>query len=64
MNRYHWAQRGDINAFFGLMLDNVAVMIILFTAVSSVEPVSSWRGATRLISVRADAHDPGTALKC
>lgn len=39
MNRYHWAQRGDLNAFFGLMLDNVAVMIILFTAVSSVEPV-------------------------
>ena len=29
MHRYHWARRGDVNAFFGLMLDNVAVMLIL-----------------------------------
>ena len=29
--RYHWAGRGDINAFFGLMLDNVAVMVLLVT---------------------------------
>jgi AGZA family xanthine/uracil permease-like MFS transporter len=35
MTRYHWARRGDVNAFFGLMLDNVAVMVIL---VSSVTP--------------------------
>src|SRR5947209_18247445 len=28
-----WARRGDVNAFFGLMLDNVAVMIILFTGI-------------------------------
>ncbi len=27
--RYHWAGRGDVNAFFGLMLDNVAVMVLL-----------------------------------
>src|SRR5262245_31429825 len=26
---YHWARRGDVNAFFGLMLDNVAVMVTL-----------------------------------
>jgi adenine/guanine/hypoxanthine permease len=28
---YRWALPGDVNAFFGLMLDNVAVLIILFT---------------------------------
>src|SRR5262249_57832031 len=27
--RYVWAQRGDINAFFGLMLDNISVMILM-----------------------------------
>ncbi len=31
MKRYEWATRGDINAFFGLMLDNVAVMVLLVT---------------------------------
>src|SRR5262249_4823157 len=39
MTRYRWARAGDVNAFFGLMLDNVAVMIILFTAVTSLEPI-------------------------
>jgi AGZA family xanthine/uracil permease-like MFS transporter len=34
MTRYRWAQWGDINAFFGLMLDNVAVMIILVSTIS------------------------------
>ena len=28
MNRYRWAGRGDINAFFGLMLDNVADLVL------------------------------------
>src|SRR5205823_12845734 len=27
--RYAWAQRGDINAFFGLMLDNIGGMILM-----------------------------------
>ncbi len=27
--RYRWAQPGDINAFFGLVLDNVAVLILM-----------------------------------
>ena len=27
--RYRWADWGDVNAFFGLMLDNVAVMVLL-----------------------------------
>jgi AGZA family xanthine/uracil permease-like MFS transporter len=34
MIAYPWARRGDINAFFGLMLDNLAVMIILVSAIS------------------------------
>ncbi len=40
MTRYSWARQGDINAFFGLMLDNVAVMIILFSAVTSLDPIA------------------------
>jgi adenine/guanine/hypoxanthine permease len=34
MNRYGWARWGDVNAFFGLMLDNVAVMVILVSAIT------------------------------
>ena len=26
---YNWARRGDINAFFGLMLDNIGGMILM-----------------------------------
>jgi AGZA family xanthine/uracil permease-like MFS transporter len=33
--RYHWATRGDINAFFGLILDNVAVMSLLLVMITS-----------------------------
>ena len=33
--RYQWAAWGDVNSFFGLMLDNVAVMVILFSIISS-----------------------------
>jgi len=28
-SKYHWAARGDINAFFGLMLDNIGCMILM-----------------------------------
>jgi AGZA family xanthine/uracil permease-like MFS transporter len=35
MSRYRWAHRGDLNAFFGLMLDNIAVMIFLLGAISA-----------------------------
>ena len=27
-SRYHWAAKGDVNAFFGLMLDNVANLLL------------------------------------
>jgi AGZA family xanthine/uracil permease-like MFS transporter len=49
-----WARRGDINAFFGLMLDNVAVMIILFTAIVGPGRFTAEFVLTRMI--------PGTAL--
>src|SRR4051794_28644635 len=38
MTRYRWAQWGDVNAFFGLMLDNVAVLIILTSSITAVTP--------------------------
>src|SRR5262245_16537457 len=34
MKRYTWAQWGDVNAFFGLMLDNVAVMVLLVSIIA------------------------------
>ncbi len=34
-HRYAWAQRGDINAFFGLILDNVAVMSLLLLVITT-----------------------------
>jgi AGZA family xanthine/uracil permease-like MFS transporter len=34
MTAYPWARRGDVNAFFGLMLDNLAVMIILVSTLA------------------------------
>jgi AGZA family xanthine/uracil permease-like MFS transporter len=36
---YRWARGGDINAFFGLMLDNVTVMILMYGLISSTVPI-------------------------
>ena len=59
----HWVSRGDINAFFGLMLDNVAVMVIL---VSLISVRRRWTPQPEKSSspdrLRADAMIPGTAL--
>lgn len=38
MKKYQWAGLGDINAFFGLTLDNIAVLLILTTTISSTVP--------------------------
>jgi AGZA family xanthine/uracil permease-like MFS transporter len=35
MRRYTWAQWGDLNAFFGLMLDNLAVMVLLTSIIAA-----------------------------
>jgi AGZA family xanthine/uracil permease-like MFS transporter len=61
MKHYRWARAGDVNAFFGLMLDNVAVMVLLFSLISPLKPPEDGPifftpgfVATRMI--------PGTAL--
>ena len=57
--RYAWAQRGDINAFFGLILDNVAVMIFLLTLITSANPASDDRFSRDFVFTQMI---PGTAL--
>jgi len=60
MSRYGWAHWGDINAFFGLMLDNVAVMVIL---VSTICAVPGQGGNDRFTTDFVLTHMiPGTAL--
>ncbi len=55
MTRYGWARWGDVNAFFGLMLDNVAVMVLLVASLTSATlPFTPHFVMTRMI--------PGTAL--
>jgi adenine/guanine/hypoxanthine permease len=58
-SRYAWAAPGDINAFFGLMLDNVAVMIMLFTIITSANPVVDQKFTQEFVLTRMI---PGTAL--
>ncbi len=54
MQRYQWARWGDVNSFFGLMLDNVAVMIILVTTLAGTGLFTATFVLTHMI--------PGTAL--
>jgi AGZA family xanthine/uracil permease-like MFS transporter len=56
MPRYRWASRGDVNAFFGLMLDNVTVMLSLLIVITGPSPAQFTPGfvLTHMI--------PGTAL--
>src|SRR2546423_15367178 len=57
--RYQWAAWGDVNAFFGLMLDNVAVLIILFSVVTSTRPIEDRKFSQEFVLTRMV---PGTAL--
>jgi AGZA family xanthine/uracil permease-like MFS transporter len=59
MNRYAWARWGDINAFFGLMLDNVAVMILLAAFVTGANPVADQLFTREFVLTQMI---PGTAL--
>lgn len=52
--RYPWASRGDINAFFGLMLDNVGDMILMATLLVEVFGLPARFVLTKMI--------PGTAV--
>src|SRR5262245_49296673 len=54
MHGYAWARRGDVNAFFGLMLDNATVMLILYASLVLNGPFDGRFVLTRMI--------PGTAL--
>jgi AGZA family xanthine/uracil permease-like MFS transporter len=59
MARCRWAGWGDINAFFGLILDNVAVMIMLVVLVTSADPVADMRFSREFVFTQMI---PGTAL--
>jgi adenine/guanine/hypoxanthine permease len=59
MTRYAWARKGDINAFFGLSLDNVAVMIFLLGMITSARPAADGRFSREFVFTQMI---PGTAL--
>jgi AGZA family xanthine/uracil permease-like MFS transporter len=52
--RYAWASRGDINAFFGLMLDNLGDMILMATLLVGIFQMPAEFVLTKMI--------PGTAV--
>lgn len=52
--RYDWAVRGDVNAFFGLMLDNIGVMILMSSLLISAFGFPPAIVLTQMI--------PGTAI--
>ena len=54
MTRYRWATSGDINAFFGLMLDNVVTLALLGAIL-----VGAFGFPAQLVYTRMF---PGTAL--
>jgi AGZA family xanthine/uracil permease-like MFS transporter len=61
--RYGWAAWGDVNAFFGLMLDNVAVMVILVGTICSDTPLEKQQGYYSFTREFVLTHMiPGTAL--
>ncbi|MHB1421723.1 MAG: SulP family inorganic anion transporter [Gemmataceae bacterium] len=65
MKRYHWARGGDLNAFFGLMLDNVAVMVLLFGLIGSSLPIEQQEKERQIFFTPAFVLTrmlPGTAL--
>ncbi len=53
-SKYAWAQRGDINAFSGLMLDNIGVMILMASLLVHIFGLPREFVLTRMI--------PGTAV--
>ena len=55
MTRYRWAAWGDLNAFFGLMLDNIAVLVLLVSTLTIGERAFTPRFVLERMV-------PGTAL--
>ena len=39
---YRWATSGDVNAFFGLMLDNIADLLLTVGLLAGVFGTRSW----------------------
>jgi AGZA family xanthine/uracil permease-like MFS transporter len=61
--RYAWAGWGDVNAFFGLMLDNIAVMVLLVGVICSDTPPQEQQGYFTFTREFVLTHMiPGTAL--
>jgi len=59
MTRNAWVRWGDLNAFFGLILDNVAVMIVLAALVTSSDPAAEGRFSRDFVLTQMI---PGSAL--
>ena len=59
MIRNAWVRWGEMNAFFGLILDNVAVMIVLVTLVTASDPAAQRRFSREFVLTQMI---PGTAL--
>src|SRR5438309_9999171 len=62
MSRYRWAAWGDSNAFFGLMIDNVAVMLLLVTTISAASAAQAEKEAKFTRQFVMTRMIPGTAL--
>jgi AGZA family xanthine/uracil permease-like MFS transporter len=62
MKRYGWAAWGDVNAFFGLMLDNVTVMGLLVVTLTLGGPDEVARGYRFTPHFVLTQMIPGTAL--
>ena len=63
MNRYRWAAPGDVNAFFGLMLDNIAnllLVVALLPGVWGVAGNAAEKGQVEKFIIQKMI--PGTAL--
>jgi AGZA family xanthine/uracil permease-like MFS transporter len=59
VTRCSWARWGDVNAFFGLILDNVTVMIVLIALVTSADPAGDHCFSREFVLTQMI---PGTAL--
>jgi adenine/guanine/hypoxanthine permease len=63
LNRTSLLRHGDLNAFFGLMLDNLAVMVILVSSISVSNVQDAEKGDLKFTSEFVLTHMiPGTAL--
>ena len=60
-NRYQWARAGDVKTFFGLMLDNIAGMVLWLMLPSDAQETSvefslGLHGGADAISTAENRH--------